>query len=179
MKPNFAPVLWITGLSDAGKTTTSKILVDKLREENIKVIALDGDELRKIFKSKDFSIQSRIELGFQYSNLCQVLSSQGILTVISCIGLLKEIHAYNRKNIKNYIDIFLDVPIEVLIKRDSKGIYKRFKEGKINNVYGLDINYDKPSSPKIHVKYDINQSPNSVATNIFEELKNMNLINNL
>ncbi len=72
----------------------------------------------------------------------------------------------------------MDVPIEVLIKRDSKGIYKGFKEGKINNVYGLDINYDKPSSPKIHVKYDINQSPNSVATNIFEELKNMHLINN-
>ena len=169
-------MIWITGLSDAGKTTTSKILVNKLREDRIKVIALDGDELRKIFKSQDFSMNSRIELGLQYSNLCQVLSSQGVLTVISCIGLIKEIHNYNNENIKNYIDVFLDVPLTVLKERDTKGIYQKFKEGNIKNVYGLDLNYDKPVSPKIYVKYNKNQLPNEVATYIYDELKNKKYI---
>ena len=165
-----APVIWITGLSDAGKTSTAKILVDKLKKDNHKVIALDGDELRKVFKKKDFSIDSRIELGYQYSKLCQVISSQGILTVISCIALIKEIHKFNQKNIKNYFDVFLDVPIEVLKRRDSKGIYKKFSEGFIQNVYGLDINYDPPISPKMHIKYDEKNSYFDVAEIIYKNL---------
>ena len=165
-----APVIWITGLSDAGKTSTAKILVNKLKKDNHKVIALDGDELRKVFKKKDFSIESRIELAYQYSNLCQVISSQGILTVISCVALIKEISEFNKKNIKNYFDVFLDVPIEVLKKRDSKGIYKQYSEGIIQNVYGLDINYEPPISPKMHIKYDAKNSYFDVAKIIYEKL---------
>tara|TARA_Y100000589_G_scaffold5472_1_gene4774 strand:+ start:2494 stop:3033 length:540 start_codon:yes stop_codon:yes gene_type:complete len=170
-----APVIWITGLSDAGKTSTSKILVNKLRNDNQKVIALDGDELRKVFKRKDFSIDSRVELGYQYSNLCQVISSQGILTVISCIALIKEIHQFNKKNIKNYFDVFLDVPIEILKKRDSKGIYKKFSEGTLENVYGLDINYDPPISPKVHIKYNEKISCVDAANIIYDKLNHFEI----
>lgn len=177
MKIKFAPVIWITGLSDAGKTTTSRILVEKIRKNNLKVVALDGDELRKIFKSQDFTIASRIKLGFQYSDLCQVISSQSVLTVISCIGLIKEIHDYNRKNIVNYVDVFLDVPLNVLQERDSKGIYKGFKEGNIKNVYGLDLNYDAPISPSIHVKYNKNQTPEQIANFIYSKLVEKNYFN--
>lgn len=172
-----APVVWITGLSDSGKTSTSKILVDKLRKDNHKVIALDGDELRKVFKKKDFSIKSRIELGYQYSNLCRVISSQGILTVISCIALIKEISEFNKKNIKNYFDVFLDVPIDVLKRRDSKGIYKQYSEGIIQNVYGLDINYDPPVSPKMHIRYDPKNSYFDLAKIIYEKLNKSFFIN--
>ena len=151
---NSSRVIWITGLSGAGKTTLGKELT-KLMENNLKkVIFLDGDELRKIFisnknENKSFSLNERKSLSYSYAKLSKFLVEKNINVVIATISLFKEVHQWNRKNIFSYYEIYLRTPLKELKKRDVKGIYKKFEEGKIKNVVGLDLDYDEPILPDL------------------------------
>jgi len=111
---------WITGLSATGKTTLSKLLVDSFRASGKVVVHLDGDELRQVLSDEAYTREERIALGMRYSKLCRLLINQGIDVVISVIGLFKELHRWNKENIPNYIEIFIDTPLEEL----KKGIQK-------------------------------------------------------
>ena len=145
-------VIWITGLSGAGKTTLAKEIVNQLRKTKKNIIFLDGDELREIFgvndrKEKNFSLEHRRRLAFQYANLCKILAQQNAIVVIATISLFNEIHMWNRSNLPNYFEVYLNVPINELQRRDPKGIYKKFSDGEIKNVAGLDLQVDVPKNP--------------------------------
>ena len=73
-----------------------------------------------------YNKNARLELAQQYARLCKLLSEQGVWVLIATISLFREIHDWNRKNISNYFEVFLDVPMAELRRRDSKGIYKAF-----------------------------------------------------
>ena len=159
---------WITGLSATGKTTLSKLLVDNFRASGRVVVHLDGDELRQVLSDEAYTRDKRIALGMRYSRLCKLLTDQGINVVISVIGLFKELHTWNRENIENYIEIFIDTPLDELKRRDPKGIYKKFDSGKIKNVAGLDLKIDFPVNPDVHLKGSSNKEVDSM----FQELLN-------
>jgi adenylylsulfate kinase len=144
---------WITGLSATGKTTYSNLLVNHFRTAGKQVIQLDGDELRQVFAAETYTREERIALVMRYARLCHLLSSQGVDVVIAVIGLFKEIHKWNRENIPNYIEIFIDTPLDELIRRDLKGLYKRYISGEINNIDGMDLKIDFPEDPDICIKY--------------------------
>ena len=143
-------VIWITGLSGSGKTTLANRLFDELKLSNKNLVLLDGDELRYILnldnsnESKYYSRSQRISLALSYSKLCKYLSNQGMIVVIATISLFREVHEWNRKNLPNYFEIYMNPPSEILVKRDSKGLYKAFSEGKIKNITGIDIEFDAP-----------------------------------
>lgn len=164
-------VIWITGLSGAGKSTLSNEVVSKLRDLNMPVILLDGDELREIFgavatNTKNHGREGRIDLAMKYSYLSKLLSDQGFIVVIATISLFHEVHDWNRRNLAGYVEIFLKVPISVLQQRDPKGIYKKYSAGEIQNVAGLDLNIDEPNSSDIVFDYDKNIKPVDMATEI-------------
>ena len=167
-------VIWITGLSGAGKTTLAKEIVNQLATENKEPILLDGDQLREIFvDSTNQAISahdrsSRLTLALKYSGLARLLSGQGFWVIVATISLFKEVHDWNRKNLKNYYEVFLDTPIEELKKRDSKKIYSRFFGNEISNVAGLDIEVDQPKSPDLLVPFDPDKSVQSVAEAIIK-----------
>ncbi len=144
---------WITGLSSAGKTTFSKMLVDKLRSEGKPVIFLDGDELRDVFSNKDYHREARLEIALRYSRICSLIVKQQINVVIGVIGLFYEVHHLNRQNISGYIEVFIDVPIEELRRRDPKNLYQKAMEGKITNIYGVDLKAEYPKNPDIHLRW--------------------------
>ena len=148
-----ARCFWITGLSASGKTTLSRMLYEHYTHAGINTILLDGDELRDIFSNHSYTRVDRIKLGLSYSRLCKHLVSQNVNVIIAVIGLFKEIHHWNRKNIPEYCEIFIDTPIEELKKRDPKGIYKLYEEGETCNVAGLDLKVDYPENPDIHIKW--------------------------
>ena len=152
--PNVSPgqVIWITGLSGAGKTTFSRKLLARLRLRTCNTVLLDGDELREIFNhgslnKNDYDRAERIKLAMKYSKLCKLLAEQDLTVIIATISLFKEIHLWNRMNIQRYIEVYIDVPLEELRRRDSKGIYSKFDSGDIKNVAGLDIAVDLPIEP--------------------------------
>ena len=151
-------VVWITGLSASGKTTLANKLIEILQKKGYPVIGLDGDELRNIFNSSPKSVdnhsrQNRMDLAFQYSKLSKFLSDKGNIVIISTISMFKEIYKWNRKNMKNYFEIYLKVPIQELKNRDPKKIYGRYFNDEIKNVAGLDLEIDEPFKPDLLIEF--------------------------
>ena len=160
---------WVTGLSATGKTTLSSLLVSHLRDSGKTVVHLDGDELRQVLADEAYTREERIALAMRYARLCRLLSEQNIDIVIAVIGMFKELHIWNRKNIKNYVEIFIDTPLSELKKRDPKNIYKNFDLGLLKNVAGVDLKVDIPSNPDVHIKW----SKQSTINSMFDELVNL------
>lgn len=164
-----ARVFWLTGLSDSGKSTMCSMLVDHLRAEGRNIIKLDGDEIRAVVGAvRAHTREERLSLALRYSKLCKLLSDQGFDVAIATISLFKEVHEWNRKNLPGYCEVYLDVPIEELRRRDTKGIYKRAFRNELSNVAGLDLEIDIPANPHIILKF----SPEKGRDDSFDELLN-------
>lgn len=147
-------IFWITGLSGAGKSTLAKELQNFLKVNSVKSIILDGDELREILhknsSSQDhYSREMRLHLAMQYSKLAHLLSSQGLNVIVATISMFKEVYQFNRSLMENYIEIFIDTPIDILRDRDPKGIYRAQLKGELKGVAGVDLCVDTPSDPHI------------------------------
>lgn len=152
----YSQVIWITGLSGAGKTTLASAVVSRLRADGRPVVQLDGDELRDVLGAVASNVQNhgreaRLALAMKYSHLCRLIASQGITVVIATISLFREIHQWNRQNLPGYFEVYLKVPIDELRRRDPKGIYRRFDTGKLSDVAGLDLLIDEPQHPDLLV----------------------------
>lgn len=166
-------VIWITGLSGAGKTTLATEVSKKLKQNYQNIILLDGDQLREIllldtFKN-DNSLDARYSLSKIYARLCKNLASQNFLVVISTISMFKQIHVWNRSNIKGYFEVYIKREMKDLISRDTKGIYKNFKLGKIKNVLGLDLKVDEPKNPDFLVTGSFDNSTSIIAEEIINK----------
>ena len=149
MKKN-GTVYWICGLAGSGKTSVAEKFSLVLRKKGITPILLDGDYIRESFDlPKDYSYKGRKKIAKIYSKMTKMLSDQGFSVIVSVIAMYEEIYIFNRKNIKNYVEVFLDVPLDELAKRNKKKLYSNFYEGKIKNVVGLDITAEFPKKPDI------------------------------
>ena len=152
---NISSVIWITGLSASGKTTLGTLVTENIEAKGLDVIMLDGDDLREILgATKLYTREDRLNLAFVYSRMALSISKQNKIVVIATVALFKEVHKWNRENIPNYFEVFLDVPIEELKLRDPKGIYKKFDQGIIDNVAGLDLSVDKPTKADITLNFE-------------------------
>ena len=103
-------VIWITGLSGAGKTTLANELITSLKQRDLRPILLDGDILRKLLQvpqknNNSHTRETRIKLALQYARMCEVLSSQGFTVVIAPISMFDEVYVWNRANLPNFFDI--------------------------------------------------------------------------
>ena len=168
-------VIWITGLSGSGKSTITKQISAKLNERNVKCVILDGDEVREVLSmcskgSSNVAKQDRIDLALRYSKLAKLLESQGHIIIVATISLFKEIHEWNRKNLSDYIEIFIDVSKQDLIERDPKGIYKALLNGTASNVAGFDLDVDLPERPDYVLKYN-GDTPEQSAQKVLTFLK--------
>ena len=163
---------WVTGLSATGKTTLSSLLVTHLRGQGKTVIHLDGDELRQVLADEIYTREERVALAMRYARLCKLLSEQGVDVVIAVIALFKEIHKWNRENITNYIEIFIDTPLSELKKRDPKKLYRDVELGVIKNVAGIDLKIDIPSNPDINLKWSKKSTVDSMFNELVKSIEN-------
>lgn len=168
-------VIWITGLSGAGKSTISSAILPMLKAHGRQVVMLDGDELRMIFGAvkpteTNHGRNGRLALAMQYAHLCRLLAEQGMTVIIATISLFHEVHAWNRANLPGYFEVYIKVPIEELRRRDPKGIYKRFDEGLLNNVAGLDLAVDEPLNPDMLLEHLPASDPRVHAEKIFKSI---------
>ena len=168
-------VIWITGLSGAGKTTVAAALDQCLRERGLIPKLLDGDILRNLFKSTDeigktYNREARIKLALKYAHLCKTLSSQGFTVIIATISMYNEAYAWNRTNLPNYFEIYLKVPLKELRRRDPKKIYQRYDAGDLSDVAGLDLAVDEPLEPHVILDFETHPSLYDSPTNIAEYL---------
>lgn len=137
-------VIWLCGLAGSGKSTLARALNERLRAKFDNVIYLDGDESREIFGHFSYEKQGRIDMAIKRSKLANFLSKQGQIVIVSTISLFNEVYEFNRANLQNYFEVFVECEFGELKRRDQKGLYTKALSGEIANVVGVDIAYDVP-----------------------------------
>ena len=143
-------VIWIIGLSGSGKSTLANHLVKNMRDRNMQIVLLDGDVIRTLFGNDvDHSIEGRKQNAERLSKLSYFLSKQGIHVVAAVLSIFPEWRSWNRDNISNYSEVYIQASIETLLKRDIKNLYKPALDGKIKNVVGVDIPFPEPDKPDL------------------------------
>lgn len=140
-------VVWIIGLSGAGKTTLARRVVDECKLSASNVVLIDGDEIRTVFGNDlGHTMADRRKNAERICRLCQFLDNQNIHVVCAILSLFPESREWNRQNLENYYEVFIDTPIMDLQRRDSKGIYARYAAGQIKDVAGLDLEFQRPDA---------------------------------
>lgn len=163
-------LFWITGLPGAGKTSIAKAFHETLKKHQHDVIYLDGDIIRNVLGGKHgYATEERFQLAMVYCRMSKMLTDQGFDVICATVSLFEECWNWNRDNISNYIDILVDVPMEVLIERDQKKLYSRALAGEIKDVMGVDIPHQYPKNPKLTVKNDGSASPVEIADMLMQK----------
>ncbi|MBN1881976.1 MAG: adenylyl-sulfate kinase [Deltaproteobacteria bacterium] len=163
--------LWFTGLSGSGKTTVSKILEETLKKSGYKVEVLDGDVVRtNLSKGLGFSKEDRDinikRIGF----VCNLLTRNDVIAIGAAISPYREVRNSVREQVGDkFIEIYCECPLDVLVERDVKGLYKKALAGEIKNFTGVSDPYEEPENPEITV-YSGTETPEESAEKIVQYL---------
>jgi adenylyl-sulfate kinase len=169
-------VLWFTGLSGAGKSTISSIIETRLREAGAKVEVLDGDVVRTHlskglgFTKEDRDINVR-RIGF----VSELLARHGVIVMVAAISPYRAVREEIRAQIANFVEVYVECPIEVLAERDVKGLYKKALAGEIPHFTGVSDPYEPPVNPEVTVNSS-RETPEESAARIWATLERSGLI---
>lgn len=145
--------LWFTGLSGSGKTAIAEPVAEELRERGLRVERLDGDIVRKDLTSDlGFTKEDRDENIKRVTFVAKLLSRNGVAVICSFISPYRERRARSRREIEegaDFVEVFVDCPLEVCAERDVKGLYERAFAGEIDNFTGVSDPYEAPEDPEI------------------------------
>ncbi len=146
--------IWFTGLSGAGKTTVSDVLVKMLRERGIaKIEVLDGDVVRThLSKGLGFSKEDRDTNIRRIGWVCEVLTRNGVMTIAAAISPYREIRDEVRAKVGSFVEVFVDCPLEVCAQRDVKGLYAKAMRGEIKEFTGVSDPYEAPLNPEVVIE---------------------------
>src|SRR6266581_4710968 len=162
--------IWFTGFSGSGKSTLSEIIEQRLRARGRNVEILDGDIVRThLSKGLGFSREDRDTNIKRIAFVCGLLTRNSVISISAAIAPYSEARDWARKEIKNFVEVYVKCPIEVCRQRDVKGLYKLVDEGKIKGFTGVDDPYEEPEHPDLVVETDKETIEESV-TSIFAKL---------
>lgn len=148
-------VLWLTGLSGSGKSTIAQHLERKLYNEGFFAQVLDGDNIRSGINSNlSFSPEDRTENIRRISEIAKLYLQSGVITINSFISPTLAIRQMAKEIIgaDDFIEVYINTPLEVCEARDVKGLYKKARKGEIKGFTGIDAPYEAPVNPSIEVK---------------------------
>jgi adenylylsulfate kinase len=166
--------LWFTGLSGAGKTTIAEIVEHELRDRIGSVEVLDGDIVRtNLSKGLGFSREDRDTNVLRIGFVADLLTRNGVGVIVSAISPFKEVRDQVRRNIgEDFIEIFVDAPLEVCAERDVKGLYKKAFSGEIPQFTGVSDPYEPPAVPELHIKTN-EEEPQESARRVISRLEEL------
>jgi len=148
-------LLWYTGLSGSGKSTIANAVEAKLFELGCHTYLLDGDNVRMgLNKGLTFSDEDRVENIRRISEVAKLFVDAGLMVSTAFISPFKADRAQARTIMANgeFVEVFIDTPLEVCESRDPKGLYKKARAGEIPNFTGISSAFDIPESPELHIK---------------------------
>jgi adenylyl-sulfate kinase len=147
--------VWFTGLSSAGKTTISQALYEDLCGRRYRVEWLDGDVIRqRLSKGLGFSKEDRDENIRRIGFVAELLTRHGVIVLVSAVSPYRAVRDEMRQRIGNFLEVYVQAPLEVCEQRDLKGIYKRARAGEMDNVTGINDPYEPPLTPEVVCRTD-------------------------
>ncbi|WP_340139849.1 adenylyl-sulfate kinase [Christiangramia echinicola] len=167
-------VIWFTGLSGSGKSTLANMVEKELYQKGIHTFSLDGDNVRSgLNNNLGFAREDREENLRRIAEVAKLFVDSGNVVIASFISPLSSDRNFIKNIIgsKDFVEVFVNTPLEVCESRDVKGLYKKARIGEIKNFTGIDAPYEAPFSPEVEVKTDLEDAEVSVSR-IVEYVKN-------
>ncbi|HIP02858.1 MAG TPA: adenylyl-sulfate kinase [Campylobacterales bacterium] len=150
-------ILWFTGLSGSGKSTIANAVESKLYEMGKHTYLLDGDNIRHgLNKDLEFSTEDRIENIRRIGEVAKLFVDSGLIVLTAFISPFQKDRDLVREMVEDreFIEVYVDTPLEVCEQRDPKGLYKKARAGEIPDFTGISSPYEPPKNPEIHIKND-------------------------
>ena len=153
-------VIWLIGLSGSGKTTLGTELVRQWQGTEPNTLLVDGDHVRRIFgqdkQAADYTLAGRRVNAERIFELCGWLDAQSHNVVCSVLSIFPDVRARGRQHFRRYFEVFLNPPLQTLVERDTKGLYRKALSGEITQVVGVDIPFPPPTDADLEI--DTSQS---------------------
>lgn len=161
-------LFWITGLSGSGKTTFGKAIHKDIQKLYGPTLMISGDNIRKIFYYKGHTKEDRLKILKSYCRFAKFITNQNINLIFAVVGMFNEPRKWNRKNISNYIEIYIKSNLQEIIKLKKKRIYHKKN---IQDIVGVDIKPEFPKKPNITIINSFNKSKTKIAFQIIKKIK--------
>ena len=178
LKQQKPAILWFTGLSGAGKSTVANFVEQRLHRGGHHTMLLDGDNVRHgLCRDLGFTEVDRVENIRRAGEVAKLMTESGLIVLCSFISPYRA----ERRMVRNlvadgeFIEVFVDTPIEECMRRDPKGLYAKAQAGKIKNFTGVDAPYESPAAPEIHL-HTVGHQPAELAEQVLTELVNRGII---
>lgn len=171
-------VLWLTGLSGSGKSTLANLLEKKLHEQGKHTYLLDGDNVRHgLCGDLGFSDKDRVENIRRISEVAKLFVDSGMVVLTAFISPFQSDRDFCRNLLADgeFIEVYVDTPLEVCEQRDPKGLYKKARSGEIKHFTGIDSTYEAPQSPEVHLQYQ-DEPAEQTAERLFNLLEEKGLL---
>jgi bifunctional enzyme CysN/CysC len=148
--------VWFTGLSSAGKTTLCRAVYERLWASGIRVETLDGDEVRRhLCKGLGFSREDRDENIRRIGFVAELLTKNGVVVLVAAISPYRGIREEVRARIGKFVEVYVNAPLEVCEKRDTKGLYRKARAGELQAFTGISDPYEPPLRPEVECNTDL------------------------
>jgi|TARA_B100001059_G_scaffold235429_1_gene281020 adenylylsulfate kinase-like enzyme len=159
-------LIWITGLSGSGKTSLAHEIHKFVEGKIGPTVVISGDSLREIFNYKKFDKKSRLKYAMTYASFCRKITSKKLNIIFATVSLFHKVRLWNKNNIKNYLEIYIESNIEKLIKKKKKFFYKT----RLKNIVGKNIKAEFPKKSHIIIKNNFDKSIPSLKKELIKKL---------
>jgi bifunctional enzyme CysN/CysC len=173
-----AAIVWFTGLPAAGKSTIANVVERKLHASGYHTMLLDGDNLRHgLNRDLGFSREDRVENIRRAGEIAKLMVEAGLITLCSFISPYHTERESVRRLVREgeFIEVFVDTPVEECVRRDPKGLYAKARAGLIKSFTGLDGEYEPPTQPEIHLR-TLTQTPDDLADIVMANLASLGIL---
>ncbi len=175
MKNNRPMLLWLTGLSGAGKSTIADILVKKLREKIPEIVQIDGNVVREIFgPSLGFDESSRKTQIKRIQKLAKFLADQQLFVIVAALYSHPELMQWNRVNLPNYYEVLIDASLDLVMERDPRGLYEKSQRGEMQNLVGIDVPWHRPENSDLILDPSNGSSAEEMANQVISKISTLN-----